>query len=60
MTPTFAAFDRNIYQKLIPNHIADCHLYPEEVKEFLKDGGFTVQIRNEEWKAVALDEAHEM
>uniref|UniRef100_A0A1X7VJL5 Uncharacterized protein n=1 Tax=Amphimedon queenslandica TaxID=400682 RepID=A0A1X7VJL5_AMPQE len=60
MVPTFAAFDRHVYQRLIPNHIADCHLYPSEVLEFLKAGEFTVQIRGEEWKAVAVDEAHEM
>ena len=60
MTRTFAAFDRDVYQRIIPNHIAECHLFRNEVKDFLKAGGFTVQIRNEQWKAVALDEAHEM
>ena len=60
MVPTFAAFDRDVYQRLIPNHIADCHLYPSEVLDFLKADGFTVQIRGDKWKAVALDEAHEM
>lgn len=60
MVPTFAAFDRDVYQRLIPNHIADCHLYPSEVLNFLKAGGFTVQIKGDKWKAVALDEAHEM
>lgn len=60
MLPTFAAFDRDVYQRIIPHHIAECHLYPKEVKDLLIKGGFTVQIGNEEWKAVALDEAHEM
>ena len=60
MLPTFAAFDQNVYQRLIPHHIAECHLYPKEVKNFLNKGGFTVQIRNEKWKAVGMDEAHEM
>ena len=35
-------------------------MYPSEVLDFLKADGFTVQIRGDEWKAVALDESHEM
>ena len=60
MVPTFAAFDRDLYQKLVPNHVADSHLYPSEVLDLFKSGGFAVQIIGEKWKAVALDEAHKM
>ena len=60
MLPTFAAFDWNVYQRLIPHHIAECHLYPKEVKNFMSKGGFTVQIQNEKWKAVGMDKAHSL
>ena len=60
MVLTFAAFDRDLYQKLVPNHIADSYLYPSQVLDLFKSGGFAVQITGEKWKAVALDKAHEM
>ena len=47
MVPTFAPFDRDVYQRLIPNHIAEHQIYPPEVLDFLKSGGFTVHLRGE-------------
>ena len=57
MVLTFAAFDRDLYQKLVPNHIADSYLYPSQVLDL---DSFAVQITGKKWKAVALDKAHKM
>lgn len=32
LAPIFASFDRTTYRKLIPQHIADCLLLPENLK----------------------------
>ena len=39
MVLTFAAFDRDLYQKFVPNHIADSYLYPSQVLDLFKSGG---------------------
>ena len=60
MAPVFSAFDRPTYRKLIPQHLADCLLLPEEIQAHFDHGGFTVSINGRTWRSVGLDEAHEM
>lgn len=45
---------------MLPRHIADLQIFPKEVVNFLKAGGFTVKLTDRLGHAVALDEAHEM
>ena len=56
----FSAFDRPIYQRLIPQHLADLLCYPTAVMQHLQKGAFTVHITEGNGHAVGLDEAHEM
>lgn len=60
MAPLFAAYDRPCYQKLLPRHIADLQIYPEEVIDCLKAGGFTAKLTTTIGHSVALDEAHKV
>lgn len=60
MAPLFCAFDRPIYRKLVPQHIADVLLLPSDVLQHLQSGNFSVRLARESWHLVGLDEAHEM
>ena len=56
----FSAFDRPIYQILIPRPIFDILSLPESVLQHLQSGGFSVRLMPTEWHGVALDEFHEI
>ncbi len=57
MAPLFEAFDRQIYQRLIPRHLMDLAQLPATLLHDLQDGGFSVRLST---TGVALDECHEM
>ena len=54
----FSAFDRPIYQCLIPQHLAALLCYPTSVMQHLQKGAFTVRITEGKGHAIRLDEAH--
>ena len=60
MATLFTAFDRQEYQKLIPQHILDMLTIPTDVLSKLESGGFTVSLSGHLCHNVAVDEAHEM
>ena len=60
MVPTFLAFDRSIYQELIPYHLKDMLTIPSNVMHHLRKGSFSVHLSQTEWHGVALDQCHEM
>ena len=60
LAPVFSAFDRPIYQSLIPRHIFDVLSLPDCVRKHLQQGCFSVRLSSSEWHGVALDECHEM
>ena len=60
MAPIFTAFDRNLYSKLIPYHLASLQQFPKDLLNALETGAFTVSLTGKQWKSVAIDEAHEM
>ena len=60
MAPLLAAFDRPLYQKIIPHHLADILTYPEKIRQCFEHGAFVVSITGRPGHSVALDECHEM
>ena len=60
MSSIFFAFDRPIYLRLIPNHIADVFQLPQEAADFFKKGAFSVSLSKQFGRAVGVDECHEM
>ena len=60
MAAVFSAFDRPIYQRLVPQHLADLLCFPAPVLEYLKKGAFSVRLTKSNGHAVGIDEAHEM
>ena len=60
MAAVFSAFDRPIYQRLVPQHLADLLCFPAPVLEYLKKGAFSVRLTKSNGHAVGIDKAHEM
>lgn len=60
MAAVFSAFDRPIYQEIIPQHLKDLLTMPSCVLHHLRKGSFSVRLSPSEWHGVALDECHEM
>ena len=57
MTPLFFAYDTPIYQRLLPENIADIELFPKEIIDSFTAGGFTVKVTKGLNHAVASNEA---
>ena len=60
LAATFSAFDRPIYQELIPRHLKDVLTMPPNILHHLRKGSFSVRLSPTEFHGVALDECHEM
>ena len=59
MAAIFEAFDRQNYQRLIPQHLKDLASIPESILDDFVNGGFSARLSSSEWHAVAIDECHE-
>ena len=60
MAAVFSAFDRPIYQRLVPQHLADLLYFPAPILQHLQKGAISVRLTKSKGLAVGLDEAHEM
>ena len=60
MAPLFAAFDHTHYQKMLPQHLRELIVMPQEVINFFESGGFVCSVSGRYMQSVALDEAHEI
>ena len=60
MAAVFTAFDGPIYQRLIPQHLADLLCFPTPLLKHLKSGAFSKRITRSNGHGVGIDEAHEM
>ena len=60
MVAVFHAFDRPIYQQLVPWHLANLLCFLFQVLHLLQKGAMSVCLTKSNRQAVALDEAHEM
>lgn len=60
MAPMFTAFDHQMYQKPISDHISDTLIIPEAVLVMFQQGAFMVNISGRPWHSIGIDEAHEM
>ena len=58
--PLIAAFDRPHYQKLIPCHLHEVLLMPQEIIDHFESGAFVCSVTGSSVRSIALDEAHEM
>ncbi|CAH1799207.1 unnamed protein product [Owenia fusiformis] len=60
MVINFTAFDRHMYARLVPKHLADLSSLPDDVVQHYKEGSFAVNMKGRKMANLGLDEAHEM
>lgn len=56
MAAVYSAFDRPIYQRLVPQHLADLLCFPAPVLQHLQKGAISVRLTKGTGHAVGLDE----
>ena len=54
LAPVFSAFDRPIYQSLIPRHIFDVLSLPDCVRKHLQQGCVSVRLSGTEWHFMSV------
>ena len=59
MAPLFSVCDFPNYAKLLPEHLADLDLMPDDVLVNLRNGGFVCSLKGNAFESQALDETHE-
>ena len=59
MWPYFRALNRTNYQRMVPEQLAMYAILPPSIKEFLRQGGFAVNMKGKKCGGDSMDGSHE-